>query len=486
MTTSNTTVIPSKLLPYVLAAPHTKAEWIKEPLLLFGRGKHHEDPKTGVPLYGPKSFGTARHKPVVHAGFIGTINSMNNARTFLAKCSDGINGDHDQAPFPGCSENVGYRFKLVMPNELMEPINRQEERDLAENKSLSKRERFELLIGLLDQKLYVLSQKDHPLDYVVIVLTEEIYRRCRVVNYRENGLAIHRDLRRVVKTIAMKYKLPTQILLEPTTGLVQSTMKRDHEAKIAWNLFTGMYFKVDGLPWGPVGLPAGSCFIGVSFFRPLGESSSLRTSVVQAFNDEGDGLILRGHKFAWDDSEGRSPHLTRDHASSLIEMVLNRYSLENQGRKPMRLVLHKTSRFEPDERAGFEDVLKQVAIPYDLVSLCPTSEVRLLRIGKYPPMRGTAFTIGDVSYCYTSGYLQSIGRYPHGHVPSPLQVADHVGDTSRTELLKEVMALTKMNWNSANMFGLMPITLRFSRLVGDILREVPEHEQPQAKYLYYM
>ncbi len=59
-------------------------------------------------------------------------------------------------------------------------------------------------------------------------------------------------------------------------------------------------------------------------------------------------------------------------------------------------------------------------------------------------MRGTAFTIGDVSYCYTSGYLQSIGRYPHGHVPSPLQVADHVGDTSRTELLKEVMALTKM------------------------------------------
>ncbi|MFM2219006.1 MAG: hypothetical protein RL240_3324, partial [Planctomycetota bacterium] len=149
MTISNMTVIPSKLLPYALATPYTKAEWIEEPLLLFGRGKHHEDPKTGIPLYGPKSFGTARHKPVVHAGFIGTVNSMNNARTFLAKCSDGINGDHDQAPFPGCSENVGYRFKLVMPNELMEPINRQEERDLAENKSLSKRERFELLVGLL-------------------------------------------------------------------------------------------------------------------------------------------------------------------------------------------------------------------------------------------------------------------------------------------------------------------------------------------------
>jgi len=46
--------------------------------------------------------------------------------------------------------------------------------------------------------------------------------------------------------------------------------------------------------------------------------------------------------------------------------------------------------------------------------------------------------------------------------------------------------LTKMNWNSANMFGLMPITLRFSRLVGDVLREVPENEKPKAKYKFYM
>jgi len=38
----------------------------------------------------------------------------------------------------------------------------------------------------------------------------------------------------------------------------------------------------------------------------------------------------------------------------------------------------------------------------------------------------------------------------------------------------------------AYMSGLMPITLRFSRLVGDILREVPESQIPQPKYKYYM
>jgi hypothetical protein len=83
-------------------------------------------------------------------------------------------------------------------------------------------------------------------------------------------------------------------------------------------------------------------------------------------------------------------------------------------------------------------------------------------------------------------YLPTLGRYPHGHVPSPLQIADHVGDTPKPQLLKEIMVLTKMNWNSANLSGLMPITLRFARLVGDILREVPAHHEPQSKYKYYM
>ena len=46
--------------------------------------------------------------------------------------------------------------------------------------------------------------------------------------------------------------------------------------------------------------------------------------------------------------------------------------------------------------------------------------------------------------------------------------------------------MTKMNWNSANMEGLMPITLRFSRLVGDVLREVPADREPQPKYKFYM
>ena len=43
-----------------------------------------------------------------------------------------------------------------------------------------------------------------------------------------------------------------------------------------------------------------------------------------------------------------------------------------------------------------------------------------------------------------------------------------------------------MNWNSANIAGLMPVTLRFSKYVGEILREVPESQDPEPKYKYYI
>lgn len=470
--------------PIALTAPNISTDWFKEPTLIFANDMEHIDPKVGIPLYGPRSLGTHRHKNEIHIGFIGTSDAIGNAIKFYQDCARGVDGDNEHAPFPGCNIDQGFRSNLVIDSNLVEKITRQETKNILETRN--GHERFNIIVSILERKMEILTQKDYPLDYIVLVLPEDIYKRCKTTDYREKGIGIiHRDLRRTFKALAMKYQKPTQIMLETTTGLISTTRELDHKSNIAWNLFTGLYFKIDGLPWGPFGLPVSSCFVGISFFRPLGEASTLRTSVVQAFDENGEGLVLRGHNFYWDEKEkGKSPHLTNGLAGKLIEMVLDRYFQERK-QLPQRVVIHKSSRFENEEREGFEQALKRVT-QYDLISVCPTNEIRLIRAGKYPPLRGTVFTIGDASYLYTSGYLTSINGYPHGHVPAPLQITDHIGDTSKTDLLKEILILTKMNWNSANSSGLMPITLRFSRLVGDILREVPIDETPQPKYKYYM
>lgn len=468
-----------------LNTPRLSSEWFEEPSLTFAQGHEHIDPKVGIPLYGPASLGSSRHRSEVHVGFIGTGEGMEKAVRFYSACCEGIDGDAEHEPFPGCKADRGYRCNLRMDDAFNEKITQNELANLL--KIRETKQRFAETLDLLIEKLRLLTQEhDHPLDYVVVVVPPSVYDRCRVADYHEKGVGmVHRDLRRAFKARAMSFHKATQLVQENTFCEEAVSRDLDHKSERAWNLFNGLYFKADGLPWGPANLPPSSCFVGVSFYRPLGSASTLRTSLVQAFDENGEGLVLRGHSFHWDEKkDGKTPHLTEEHAGELIDDVLMQYAkLRHQ--QPTRVVVHKTSRFEPSETRGFQSSLQKVS-QCDLVALRPTSEIRLIRAGSYPALRGTSFDIGDISFLYTTGYIPFLGRFPQGHVPSPLELADHVGDTPRSQLLREVLILTKMNWNSARMYGLMPITVRFSRLVGDILREVPEDITPHPKYKFYI
>jgi hypothetical protein len=55
------------------------------------------------------------------------------------------------------------------------------------------------------------------------------------------------------------------------------------------------------------GRPEGTCHLGVTFFRPHGERSAMRTSVAQAFAENGDVFVLRGNPFEWEGKWLRLP-----------------------------------------------------------------------------------------------------------------------------------------------------------------------------------
>ena len=56
----------------------------------------------------------------------------------------------------------------------------------------------------------------------------------------------------------------------------------------------------------------------------------------------------------------------------------------------------------------------------------------------YPPLHGTSFRAGEVTYLYTTGYLPTAGGSRQGHVPSPLELIDHIGDTPHSKLMREI------------------------------------------------
>lgn len=476
-TRASTTSEPNLTLR--VAVPSVR--WLGEPVLAFADGVTAIDPRVGIALAGPLSYGTARHPNPIHVGFVGTGPGIDMARRYLADSADGIDGTSDHHPFPGVHSDRGFRTEIRTDDELTKRITAHEIRSVME-KGKRQRERFDALLEILVDRLDVLCDRDHPLDCVYVVLPEDVFKRCRVADYTEDGRRVHRDLRAAFKAAAMRYRMPTQILRETTTGLTDGSARRTlpEPAGIAWNLHTGLYFKAGGFPWGPVGLEPGMCFVGVSFYRPLGETSNLNASVAQAFSETGDAFVLRGNEFTW---QGRSPHLPPDNARHLIDITLDRYRRE-YGRPPRHVVIHKRSWFHPDEIEGFQDALAH--IDHDLVSLRWSGDVRLLRHGQYPPLRGTVFDFGERHYLYPTGTMPELGYYPHAHVPEPLRVVRHAGDSPPDRILSDILLLTKMNWNSARYAEREPITTKFANHVGEVLKEVGPDRKPEAKYSFYM
>ncbi|MGA2504990.1 MAG: hypothetical protein ABSG01_12940 [Anaerolineales bacterium] len=462
-----------------------RSQYLGEPNLEFADGRNNIDPKLGISRFGPKSFSPKkRHPSHVKVGFIGSAETIDSTRKWILNCAKGISGDEKHPEFPGFMEDRGFFSILEFDDSWNAQLFSSEIEKLLENKK--SRSRFESILILLEQKLDILTKRDQPPDYIVIGLPDTLYNKCRVVNYHDRIFGdVHRDLRRAFKAIAMRYRTPTQFLRQQTVD----GREKDFPSKVAWNFFTGLYFKAGGIPWGPTGLLPGTCYVGIGFYRALGSNqSTMHTSLVQAFDEHGDGLVLRGPEFNWNyEEDSRSPHLNQEQASTLINYVLDRYQQEMH-QTPQRIVVHKTSKYWPEERVGFKESLRNRVERYDLMSIdTHQSVVRLLIANKYPPLRGTRFTVGDTDYLYTTGFIAELGQFHSIHVPSPIKITDHIGQDTPTEtLLREILTLTKMNWNSSRLGGRAPITLKFSDLVGEIMREVPVSIEPMPQYKYYM
>jgi hypothetical protein len=157
------------------------------------------------------------------------------------------------------------------------------------------------------------------------------------------------NVHHAIKAHAMKHGLPTQIVWERT--LRGKNVKQD-PATMAWNLFTAIYQKANNVPWQLETLPEATCFVGISFFRSDPSKPALKTSLAQAFSGRGKGLVLQGPRTITDRKGNPVPHLSEKEAEVLLTNVLKLFS-DYHDTKPRRVVVHKTSKYWPEELGGF-------------------------------------------------------------------------------------------------------------------------------------
>jgi hypothetical protein len=495
----------------------------EEPRLIFGDGQSHIDQKTGLTLFGPcmptEPGGKA---PVsIRIGIIGSGHTVDLARGWIERCKQGIMGSKEQPilrpGFPGFESIFGCEIMLLKQWEETIPQN-----DIL---GITQIDPFTRRVGkatrLFTDRLRNFSEREPRPNVVICALPQEIVDSCgskrggqrrvrltrrelqlkKLIEYNrrigqqtlfpldevELGLADFlpeaSDLRRLLKAEAMEIGIATQLAKPSTfTGKEPSQRLVQDDATRAWNFCVALYYKGGGFPWRMLEARQGTCYIGISFYKEQG--GRMRTSLAQVFTHTGEGLVLRGDRFAWDEKRGKSPHLSGDSAFKLLTEALNLYKRQ-MGQAPTRLVVHKSSRYWPDELAGFKKAASGLT-KVDFVAFGMRG-IRFLRKGTYPPLRGTVVELAKGDYLlYTRGYVPYYGTYPGLRIPQPLEILEHHGDSDADTICREVLGLTKMNWNNADLGIRERITLEFSREVGRILSHVEEEVNPRPQYFFYM
>jgi hypothetical protein len=109
----------------------------------------------------------------------------------------------------------------------------------------------------------------------------------------------------------------------------------------------------------------------------------------------------------------------------------------------------------------------------DLLWIQESSPIAVFRDGNYPVLRGTFIDLNGKGLLYTRGSVPYYGTYPGLRVPRPLLLVPHENTESAIlTLAKDVLALTKVNWNTTQFDQKLPAPIKAAREVGRIFKHI--------------
>lgn len=473
-----------------------RATVFPEPKLEFGYGQKHPDVRFGLLNYGPLDREEEMAPREVRVGIVGTQATVERFQRYLDEIGRGIEAKESRQPnlfprFPGFGGDDGLPAPLVTGEPLIRLVSPSAVEHLAK-KNLPHQVLIQRAVELFAEEIREWSERDKA-GVIVCVTPVELLR---ATDGSQPGPKETRyDFHDLLKAKAMQSGKTTQLVL-PSTYDPDSTYRRSRNLQLpkrlqdpatrAWNLYTALYYKAGGVPWRIVRRAAdySTCYIGVSFYRTL-DRDEIHSSMAQLFNERGEGVIVRGAAGEVS-KEDLQPHLARVDALELMFRAITAYRREHH-HAPARVVVHKSSRFLDEEREGFIKALAQERIEHYEFVWVRSSDTRLFRAGRYPPLRGTMLTLDPMTHLlYTRGSVEFYLTYPGMYVPHPVEFRCLSPESPPARIAEEMLALTKMNWNNTQFDGGLPITMVASRKVGHVLKYVPAGGRIESRYSYYM
>jgi argonaute-like protein implicated in RNA metabolism and viral defense len=310
------------------------------------------------------------------------------------------------------------------------------------------------------------------------------------------------DLHDFVKAYCIQKGIATQFLEEDTLSSAQ-------QCRVWWWLSVALYAKAMRTPWVIEALDPDAAFVGLGFtidrFALKGQHVVLGCS--HLYNARGEGLQFRLSKVENPIIVRRNPHLSYDDARRVAETIRQLF-FESQLRLPPRVVIHKQTQFLKEEKNGLLDGLSGVE-SVDLLEINTDGALRYvssvlkdkwknghkLQIfdeDNYPVRRGTIVqtdTHEALVWCHgATDALIKGWRYFQGkrHIPAPLLLRRHAGKSDIETLSSEILGLSKMDWNSADLYSKLPATIYSSRQIARIGSKLQRFGSVSYDYRLFM
>jgi argonaute-like protein implicated in RNA metabolism and viral defense len=150
---------------------------------------------------------------------------------------------------------------------------------------------------------------------------------------------------------------------------------------------------------------------------------------------------------------------------------------------PRRVVIHKRTRFTKDEQLGLKEGLSGV-LQIDMLEITIDDALRYiastvdnngsLHEDNYPVSRGSVVRLDDFSaLIWVHGVTFAVNnsrRYYQGkrRIPAPLCIRRHSGQSDIRDLSAEILGLSKMNWNTFDLYTKLPATVQSSNEIARI------------------
>lgn len=494
---------------------------LPEPLLQFRYGQKLAAPHDGLSMFGPFGSDKPEHPANLSYAVVGTKNGLRQAANFFNVIKKPILNDPEKEnlklwpSYPGY-ENIFYSKFPEQPTMSLELDTM-----LLDNSSNlnDPHQRAAQVVEQYLEKIKVVAKSDKNVSVIVCIVPDLIHKNCRPQSTVKGGLGekisnterrvrasgqtslfdsydpetyqFSVDFRRQLKGRAMEYNIPIQILRESTLRVEDNDDGEERGLTLlsdrAWNLTMTMFYKAGGQPWKLATARDGVCYVGI-VFRQLeaGANSGSACCAAQMFLDSGDGVVFRGQDGRWYSPKDKSYHLSFEAAKGLLSGLIKTYN--DLGGQPLKeIFLHCHSSIDSEEFKGF-----QAACPagVKLVGIRVRQErngVRMFRAGKLPVHRGSYWEVDNTTaYLWGTGYKPRIDNYDGWETPAPLRIDIQHGVANIQQVAEDILALTKLNYNSCKMGDSEPVTIGFSDAVGEILVSNPTVKNPSPKFKMYI